>query len=181
MSEAPVSLQVAHTWELEPELLERARRLLYEVFGDEAAAEDWDHCLGGVHALILEGEAVIAHGAVVQRQLTHRGRVLRTGYVEGVVVRADRRRGGHGGEVMAALEAVIRRAYDLGALGASTDGARLYSARGWLRWTGRTWALTPQGLVRTPGEDGDIYVLSGTAELDRSSDLACDYRSGDLW
>ena len=59
---------------------------------------------------------------MVQRRLLHGGRALRAGYVEGVGVRADRQRRGHGAALMAALERMIRGAYDLGALGA-TDAA----------------------------------------------------------
>jgi hypothetical protein len=43
---------------------------------------------GGIDALVREGEAVIAHGSVVQRRLLHSGRALRTGYVEAVAVQS---------------------------------------------------------------------------------------------
>ena len=46
--------------------------------------QDWEHALGGVHAVAwLDGE-VVGHASVVQRRLLHDGRALRTGYVEGV-------------------------------------------------------------------------------------------------
>ncbi|MDF2830596.1 MAG: aminoglycoside N-acetyltransferase AAC(2)-Ib, partial [Mycobacterium sp.] len=35
---------------------------------------DWEHALGGMHALIFRHGALIAHGAVVQRHLIHAGR-----------------------------------------------------------------------------------------------------------
>lgn len=38
-----------------------------------------------------EGDALVGHASVIQRRLSIRGRALRTGYVEGVGVRADRR------------------------------------------------------------------------------------------
>jgi len=56
---------------------------------------------------------------------------LRASYVEGVGVRADRRRRGHGATMMQALERVVRGAYDLGALGATDAAAALYAGRGW--------------------------------------------------
>ena len=82
---------------------------------------DWEHSLGGVHALAFDGDTLVGHAAVVQRRLLHGGRALRTGYVEGVAVRADQRRRGHGAAMMDALERVIRGAYDLGALGATDE------------------------------------------------------------
>jgi aminoglycoside 2'-N-acetyltransferase I len=79
------------------------------------------------------------------------------------------------------LERVIRRAYDVGALGATDDGAALYRARGWQLWEGPLSALTPTGIQRTPDEDGYIYVLPVDAPLDLAGELTCDWREGDVW
>jgi aminoglycoside 2'-N-acetyltransferase I len=143
--------------------------------------EDWEHALGGVHALVWEGDELIAHGSVIQRRLLHGGRTLRTGYVEAVAVRADRRRRGHGAAVMDALERVVRGAYDLGALGATDEGAGLYTSRGWQQWRGPLYALTPDGVIRTEEDDGGVYVLPVTTALDLSGELICDWRDGDVW
>jgi aminoglycoside 2'-N-acetyltransferase I len=80
---------------------------------------------------------------------------------------------------MRALEPVLRGAYELGALAAAEPA--FYEALGWRRWQGPTAALTPSGIVRTPEEDGSIYVLPGSAPLDLSGELTCDWRDGDLW
>lgn len=143
--------------------------------------QDWEHALGGVHALVWEARRLIGHAAVVQRRLLHGGRALRTGYVEGVAVSADRRRRGHGAAMMDALERVVRGAYELGALGASDAGAALYAARGWKAWQGQTWALTPDGRVRTEEEDGSVFVLEVAVALDLGGELTCDWRDGDVW
>jgi len=108
-------------------------------------------------------------------------RALRTGYVEAVAVRAHRRRRGHGSTVMAAVERIVRGAYELGALGASDEGAALYAARGWRRWEGPTSALTPDGIVRTPDDDGGVFVLPVDAPLDLAGELTCDWRPGEVW
>ena len=81
-----------------------------------------------MHALMWEEGELIGHASVVQRRMLHGGRALRTGYVEGVGVRADRHRRGHGATMMAALERVIRGAYDLGALGSSDMALEFYAA-----------------------------------------------------
>jgi aminoglycoside 2'-N-acetyltransferase I len=174
-------MQLAHTSELDVDALTAARALLDEVFGADMTDQDWDHALGGVHALAWEEGALIGHASVVQRRLLYEGRALRTGYVESVVVRPDRRRRGIGAALMDELERVIRAAYDLGALGATDEGAALYRSRGWLQWQGETWALTPTGPVRTEAEDGDIYVLTLDLELDLTAKLTCDWRDGDVW
>jgi aminoglycoside 2'-N-acetyltransferase I len=134
-----------------------------------------------MHAIAWHGDQLIGHASVVQRRLVHGGRALRTGYVEGVAVRAGQRRRGHASAMMDALERVVRGAYDLGALGATDEAARFYAGRGWQQWQGPTSALTPAGIVRTAEEDGGVYVLPGAAVLDLTGELTCDWREGDGW
>ena len=173
-------LRTAHTADLDDAALRAGRALLFAVF-DDMTDDDWEHALGGVHALVWEGEELIGHASVIQRRLLHEGRALRTGYVEGVGVRADRRRRGHGSAMMEALERYVRGAYALGALGATGEAARLYAWRGWKRWEGPTSVLTPTGISRTPDDDGGVYVLPVTAPLDLAGELTCDWRDGDAW
>ena len=176
-------LRVAHTADLTTQDLQAVRALLDAAFpADEAyTEEDHEHALGGVHALLWEGEQLVGHGAVVMRRLMHNGVALRTGYVEAVAVRSDRRRRGHGDLVMEALERVIGRGYVLGALSASGSAGAFYAARGWQAWTGTISVVTPHGVQRAADEEGGIYVLPGDAPLNSGSDLACDWRDGDPW
>jgi len=174
-------LRTAHTADLDPVTLQAARALLEEVFDGDLAETDWEHALGGVHALVWDGPALIGHGSVIQRRLLHQGRALRAGYVEAVAVRADRQGQGHGAALMGALERVLRGAYDLGALGSSAEGAGFYAARGWKLWQGPSSALTPDGIRRTSAEDGCLYVFELAVPLDLSGELTCDWRDGDVW
>jgi aminoglycoside 2'-N-acetyltransferase I len=171
-------LQVAHTADLDAAALEAARALLDAAFDGDFFPDDWEHALGGMHALLWEDGELVAHASVVMRRLVHDGRALRAGYVEGVGVRPDRRRRGHGGAVMEAVERIVRGAYDLGALGATDEAVALYTSCGWRRWEGRLSALTPTGVVRTPDEEGAVYVLG---DLDVTGELTCDWRDGDVW
>lgn len=175
-----VEIRTAHTSDLAPSELAAARALLEEVF-DDVREEDWEHSLGGMHALAWEGGELVGHAAIVQRRMVHRGRALRAGYVEGVGVRPDRRRRGHAAAMMRALEGVVRRAYELGVLAATDEGMPLYRRLGWTLWTGRISALSPAGIIPTPEEDGYVYVLPVSVELDPGADLTCDWRDGDLW
>jgi aminoglycoside 2'-N-acetyltransferase I len=176
-----MEVRTAHTADLPAATLDAARELLEAVFAGELTAEDWEHALGGVHALAWEDGELVGHASVVQRRLLYGGRALRTGYVEGVGVRADRRRRGHGAALLKALDRVIRGAYVLGALGATDEAASLYTSLGWRRWEGPTFALTPSGLLRTAEEDGSVYVLEVEGRLDVTRELACDWRDGDVW
>jgi aminoglycoside 2'-N-acetyltransferase I len=176
-----VRVRVAHTADLSAGVLEAVRVLLEDAFDGDFGSCNWDHALGGMHALVLEDGAPVAHASVVQRRLLHGGRALRTGYVEGVAVRADRRGHGRGAAVMEEAERIIREGYELGALGTTEVALPFYAARGWQRWAGPTSALTPDGVVRTPDDDGGIFVLPVTAELDLSAPLTCDWRDGEVW
>lgn len=169
------------TADLDEAALAAVRDLLDEAFDGDFGEQDWAHALGGTHALVHDGGRLVGHGSVVPRELTHAGRVVRTGYVEAVAVAPDRRREGVGAAVMRALEDVIHANHDLGALSASEDGAGLYAARGWLLWTGPTSVLTAAGVRRTPEDDGSVYVLPGSVPLDRRGELTCDWRDGDVW
>ncbi len=176
-----IELEVAHTSSLDASALTEIRRFVEEQFGDEFDEHDWEHALGGLHVLGREGGMLVAHAAVVQRRLLHGGRALRTGYVEAVAVRADRRRRRYGRRVMERTGDLIRGAYELGGLAAGEPAATLYRSLGWRAWEGDTWALAPEGLERTPEDDGGIYVLPVTATLDLAGDLTCDWRNGEVW
>ncbi|ANH93578.1 MULTISPECIES: GNAT family N-acetyltransferase [unclassified Streptomyces] len=173
--------RTAHTAALTPAELRAVRSLLYDAFDGDFGAEDWDHCLGGLHVLVHDARGLAAHGSVVMRRVRLRGRWLRTGYVEAVAVRRDVRRTGLGGLVMDAVEETVTRAYDLGALSASDDGARLYAARGWRAWAGTISALGPDGAVRLPEEEGSTYVWPvPAAASDPDAELLFDWRDGDV-
>jgi aminoglycoside 2'-N-acetyltransferase I len=173
-------LRTVHTADLTPAELRAVRALLDAAFEGDFGDDDWDHGLGGMHVLVEDGAGPAAHGAVVMRRVRHGGRWLRAGYVENVAVRADARRTGLGGRVMAELERLVDRAYDLGALSASDDGARLYATRGWPLWEGRICALSPDGIVHLPDEEGALHVRPALAgPLDPARELVFDWRDGD--
>lgn len=173
-------LRTAHTADLDAGTRSAIRALMDGAFG--AVSDDtFENVLGGVHALVVEDGELIGHASVVQRRMLHAGRALRTGYIEGVAVREDRRRRGHGAAMMSVLERVVRSGYQLGALGASEDGSRLYASRGWQLWRGPSSALTPDGIRRTADKDGAIYVLPVSVPVDVTGVLVCDWRPGSLW
>jgi aminoglycoside 2'-N-acetyltransferase I len=102
-------LQLAHTSDLDAATLQAARTLLDDVFGRaDMTDDDWEHALGGIHAIVWEDGELVGHASVVQRRLLYSRQALRTGYVEGVAVREDHRRRGHASAMMEALEGVVR-------------------------------------------------------------------------
>jgi aminoglycoside 2'-N-acetyltransferase I len=129
-------VQLAHTADLDAATLAAVRSLLEHAFGDEFGKQDWEHCLGGMHVLLWEGDELIGQ------------------------------RRGSG---------------ELGALSATNDGVGFYTALGWRLWEGPTHALSPAGVVRTEEDDGSVFVLPVSVELDLAADLTCDWRDGEVW
>jgi aminoglycoside 2'-N-acetyltransferase I len=176
-------LRTAITAELTSVELEALRGMVFGAFGGRFDEHDWEHMLGGVHVLVVEDRKPVAHGAVVARVLVAGGRELRSGYVEGVATRGDRRGQGLATAVMREVGRVVRREYELGAL---ADGSRIpgfYQRLGWETWRGPTFVAGPDGPVRTAEDDGGVLVLrtAATAGLEPTGPLVCDWRAGDAW
>lgn len=168
---------MAHTAELTGEELGAVRALMDAAF-DDYTDHDWSHGLGGMHALVVDGDDVLAHGSVVMRRLLVDRRSLRCGYVEGVATAPAHRRQGHASTVMVALEG-LAPAYDLLALSSSQAGQAFYRGRGWQDWRGPSSVMTPGGTEATSDEDGSIMVLGD--DLDLEASITCDWREGDVW
>jgi aminoglycoside 2'-N-acetyltransferase I len=166
--------RLVHTADLDNETREDARRMVIEAFAGEFSDADWEHALGGMHALISQHGALIAHAAVVQRRLLYR-----------VAVREDWRGQGLAHALMDSAEQVLRGAYQLGALSVSEAGRHMYTSRGWLAWRGPTSVLAPAGVTRTPDDDNGLFVLPvglpNDLELDTTAEITCDWRGGDVW
>ncbi|MGH9038861.1 MAG: GNAT family N-acetyltransferase, partial [Acidimicrobiia bacterium] len=114
---------VLTTAEADGPLLDAIRELLDDAFAGAFSPEDWQHTIGAFHAIVRDGDAVVAHAAVVPRTLEIDGRPVQAGYVEGVATAPARQGEGLGSVVMTALEDVLRREFEMGAL--STDRHRL--------------------------------------------------------
>lgn len=155
------------------------RALLVEAFDGSFSEDDWEHALGGWHVLLEESGVLVAHAAVVPRELQVGGISLHTGYVEGVA--AVPRGAGFGSSVMAEATEIVRREFELGALSTSAHG--FYERLGWERWHGPTFVRDGAELVPTPGEDDGVMVLrvGPSAELDLAMPISCDARAGDDW
>lgn len=173
--------RLIHTADLDNEAREHAQTMLAAAFDGAFTADDWEHALGGMHAVIWHRGTLLAHAAVVQRRLLHRGVALRCGYLEAVAVHPDWRGQGLGAAVLDAVEQVIRGAYSLGALSSSEEARGFYTARGWSPWAGPTSAFSPDGIVRTPDDDGSVLTLPNNIDVDLTGHLVCDWRNGDVW
>ncbi|HEV8572907.1 MAG TPA: GNAT family N-acetyltransferase [Actinomycetota bacterium] len=170
--------------ELSKEEVAALRELFGAAWGgnsDEFTDEDWDHALGGLHFILEEGGALVAHASVVERELHTSGHILATGYVEAVATWPIHQRRGHGSALMRDVDEHIDETFQLGAL--DTGSSAFYERLGWVVWNGPTFVRTNSGLIRTPQEDGNVLVrLTPTSpELDLWAPISCDWRPGDVW
>jgi aminoglycoside 2'-N-acetyltransferase I len=188
MQPSPPGTSIRRAWtrDLGASEIESIRALLWTAFppGDEGFTEhDWEHSLGGLHVLLetTTDPRIVAHAAVVERELHVAGRPLKTGYVEAVATHPRHGGLGYGSAVMAEIGRSILEAYELGALG--TGRHRFYERLGWQVWRGPTFVRLPDGDRRTPDEDGDILVLitPRTPPIDLTDPISCDWRPGDVW
>ena len=173
-------LVVLRTAGLGAELLAEVRAVVVAAFDGDFQETDWVNALGGHHAVVTSGGAVVAHAAVVPRTLEVGGRPVRTGYLEAVATAPEQRGRGHGTAAARAATDLVRRRDPLGAL--STGLPAFYARLGWLPGEGPTAVGRGAAVERTPDDDGGVLVLPlAEPDLDRSGLLVCDDRPGDVW
>jgi aminoglycoside 2'-N-acetyltransferase I len=178
---AVVTLTLARSTDLTPSDIAAILDLLGKAFGDRFTPEDADHTFGGTHALVRDGDILLAHASVVPRRLIIGEHVLDAGYVEGVATLPSRERQGLGSSAMAALGDLIRAQFDIGALSTSATG--FYRRLGWEKWQGPSFVVREGTRIRTEDEDDGLMVLrcDATADIELSWPIACDDRPGDAW
>ena len=170
---------------LTPAEIAAIRDVLVAAFGpnedDRFTDHDWEHAVGGLHFVLDLDDEIVAHAAVVERELHVDGRPLRTGYVEAVATAPDRQGSGLGSLLMADVTSYIREKFELGALG--TGRHHFYERLGWLTWAGPSFVRTADGVQPTPEDDGYILVLPtpSSPPLDVGGSIGCDWRPGDVW
>ena len=172
-------IDVVRSSDVPADLLAACHRLVLDAFENGFGADDWEHALGGHHVVATEGQAVVAHAAVVPRTLDIGGRELRAGYVEAVATDRARRGEGLGSEVMARVGEVVRAEFEIGAL--STGVHHFYERLGWVRWQGPSFVRRGDRVVRTPDEDDGLMVLLTGVDVDLTAPITCEERPGDDW
>jgi aminoglycoside 2'-N-acetyltransferase I len=165
------------------------RGLMADAFGDDEDERfddaDWEHALGGTHVVLDIDGRIVAHAAVVERELHVAGVPVRTGYVEAVATAPQRQGSGLGTSVMNRVGSIIEQSFELGALG--TGSHHFYERLGWRTWRGPAFVRLPAGgEQRTPDEEGYILVLRTPTTPDAipealDAPISCDWRPGDVW
>lgn len=175
-------VRVIESADLAPDVLESLRDLCDEAFGERFDDNDWQHAVGGRHVVAFSGREVMAHAAVVPRELWVDGVLHLALYVEAVATDPSLQGQGIGTQVMEAVGELIESDDVLAAL--SSGSPQFYERLGWERWEGPTYVRRGDDLVRTPDEDDSVLVLRRGHDLQRidlTAPIACQDRSGDAW
>lgn len=117
-------IDVVRTEELSTAVLGSARALMDAAFDGEFSDDDWNHSLGGWHAMVWDGADLLSHASLVERRLFIDGRPLRAGYVEAVGTAPTYQGHGHGRAAMEPISELIVERFDLGALSTGEQGLR---------------------------------------------------------
>jgi aminoglycoside 2'-N-acetyltransferase I len=162
-------------------VLAAARALCDAAFDGDFDDDDWANGLGGWHVLVEDDGELVAHVAVVERTIHVAGTPFRTGYVEAVATLPGRHGEGLGSLAMIEADEVIRRHFELGALG--TGRWSFYERMGWERWQGPTFVRRGGVDARSEDDDDGVMVLrfGPSAAVDRRRPIVCEARSGDDW
>lgn len=178
-------LRRLQTDELTPAEIDAILALMAAAFDDDEEErftdDDWQHALGGTHFVLDVDGVIVAHASVVEREIHVDGHALRTGYVEAVATAPEREGAGFGSIVMNDATTFIRDGFDFGMLG--TGRQSFYERLGWAVWAGQAFVRTPDGLQRTPEDEGCLLVLRTptTPALDDHAAISCEWRPGDVW
>jgi aminoglycoside 2'-N-acetyltransferase I len=167
--------------DLDASTARQARALMDRAFDGDFADGDWEHAVGGHHAVVVSGGLVLAHAAVVRRTLWVDDRPVATGYVEAVATSPEHQGEGHGTAAMQAIADLIARHHEIGVL--STGEHRFYERLGWQRWQGPTYVRRADGDERSEEDDDGIMVLlhPRSPAVDLTARLTCEERPGDDW
>ena len=154
-------------------------QFLNDAFEGDFSAEDFEHCMGGQHFVVLRDSQLLAHGSVVSRKICFDDLRLDVGYVEALAVRPDWRGRGVGSDLLAELTTHCQTNFGVSML--STDRQAFYERHGWRRIAGESFVETDSGLVRTADEDEGLMVLTDLAVAVQARQVICDFRNGDVW
>ena len=161
--------------------LAAVRDLCLLAFDGDFDADDLAHARGGLHAVVRRGGVLVAHGALVARNLKCGGRLVRAGYVEALAVSPQCRGEKLGAAVMGTLEELIEERFEMGALSTTSAARGFYRRRGWRAWAGPTWTSRDGRLQRTAEDDDGVLVYAPAIDLDLGAAIVCDWRAGDVW
>ena len=160
--------------------LSAIKNLLSNAYEGDFSEEDWLHSFGGVRFLATLNNEIVAHGAVVPREVLINEKLTTVGYLEAIAVSSTYQGRGIGTQLLSSISEFCTSRYQISML--STDEFKFYTNFGWKQFTGVSGVLLDGEAVLTPDEDDGLMYLIGNAGFSQEIFAAyCDPRVGDHW
>ena len=164
------------------ELTKEQREHVLEICSD-AYEEDFEQYLNllapAVHVLGYIENEPICHAAFIERTLYCEDETLQCAYVEAVATSTKWQGQGYGSQIMENIEKLIQD-YDIGAL--SPSETEFYAKLGWEVWEGPLSFIDKlNNIQKCPDEEAMILLLPKSGAIDKTKELTCDWREGEVW
>jgi len=159
---------------------EAITKLLDDAYEGDFSEQDWLHTFGGDRFLGVIDNEVVAHAAVVPREILINEMPTTVGYLEGVAVSSTHQGQGIGSHLLQKISEFCESKYVLSML--STDEFDFYGKFGWQRFKGISGVIENGFISLTPDEDDGLMYLAGHSTNSIEILTAyCDWREGDYW
>ena len=156
------------------------RNLLNDAYEGDYSEQDWQHTFGGARFIGTLDEQIVAHAAVVPREVLINELPRTIGYLEGVAVSPKFQSQGLGSQLIQHVSDFCRSSYEISML--STDEFDFYGKFGWQRFKGTSGVMQDSVKSFTPEEDdGLMYLAGNSTDSIEISTAYCDWREGDCW
>jgi len=156
------------------------KNLLSDAYEGDFSEEDWLHSFGGVRFLGILNNEIVAHGAIVAREVLINEKKTTIGYLEAIAVASKHQGQGIGRELLSSMSEFCASRYQISML--STDEFNFYSNFGWKQFKGKSGVSIDDQVILTPDEDEGLMYLIGKAGFSQEILTAyCDPREGDHW
>lgn len=160
--------------------LSAIKNLLSDAYEGDFSEEDWLHSFGGVRFLGTLNNEIVAHGAVVPREVLINEKMTTIGYLEAIAVATNHQGQGVGRQLLSSISDFCLSEYQISML--STDEFGFYENFGWKQFKGKSGVLLGTEVILTPDEDeGLMYLFGKTGSSQEILTAYCDSREGDHW
>jgi aminoglycoside 2'-N-acetyltransferase I len=155
-------------------------KLLEDSYEGDFSEQDWQHTFGGARFVGTLDDQIVAHAAVVPREVLINELPMTIGYLEGVAVSPKFQSQGLGSQLIQHVSDFCRSSYEISML--STDEFDFYGKFGWQRFKGTSGVMQDSVKSFTPEEDdGLMYLAGNSTDSIEISTAYCDWREGDCW
>lgn len=153
--------------------------MLVDAFEGDFSEEDFLHTYGGIRILGILNTRVIAHAALIPRNMLIDHQETIVGYVEGFAVASQYQGQGFGKRLIKTVTELCLDNYTVSML--STGEHDFYRAFGWMDFQGKSYVIEDGVKIRSAEEDSGLMIRSEEPGKYLQAEISCFARPGDAW